>query len=214
MNVPSIGIIAAQIEEALPLIERLRMNQESPRLYTKNNLVLCISGVGKLNAASATYFLYSVYKVNTVINIGVSAGRGDIHIGEIISVGSVYDGDFDISIFDHPKYYVPGIGDYILMQGRDPIRKLPCFSISQFLQGDIDTTIPDYIVDMEYYGIAHAALSLGIGSESIKIISDTDKEKSDVEYEENLHNCSSKLAEFLCSTLVKSEEFYSVSGLI
>lgn len=200
-----IGIIIAQQEEANPLLERISELSERGELFSVPVLV-ALSGVGKLNAMDTAYNLVLQHNVDILLNIGVSAGRGDLDIGELVLVNQVYDGDFDISVFNHPKYYVPEVGDYIDTSIDDPndhIRTLPCFTISKFLEGDIDTDIKDYVVDMEYYGIAYAGKKLGIPTYSLKAISDNNKDTACSDYEKNLDMCSKKLADYIIEHLVR-----------
>lgn len=193
-----IGIIAAQEEEIAPLRDRLGISPSLSKI-----LFLEVSGVGMLNSMLSAHKLIKQDYVDMILNIGVSAGRGDLHIGDFVSVNRVYNGDFDISVFDHEKYYMPSAGNYLDVYpiGRGDIRPLPCFSISKFLQGNIDTPIKDYVVDMEYYSIAYTGKKFHIPTYSIKCISDTDTEHSAQEYESTLSACSEALADKIGSIL-------------
>lgn len=201
-----LGIIVAQEEEASPLTELLsRLGNRVKETTAYDEICLCISGVGKLNAMHAAYSLIHNQNVDIILNIGVSAGRGSLRVGDIVLVDRVYDGDFDISIFDHPKYYVPSVGDYLnsKVEGREvSVKTLPCFTVSKFLEGYIDTPIEDYVVDMEYYGIAYAGYRENIPTYSVKCISDTLLSNNDEEYEDNLDRCSAVLASFILNAIL------------
>lgn len=195
-----IGIVVAQIEELLPLYPELALVEEE--LKDKCTIVKKVSGVGMLNASLATQSLICNEGVDIILNLGVSAGRGELQRGDIINVNKVYNGDFDISIFDHSKFYMPGAGDYI--QGKEMyLPSLPCFSISHFLEGNINTHEPSYVVDMEYYGIAYTCQQLGVPCYSIKCITDTanNDEEAVVEYNELLHTCCRNLADILTNCI-------------
>lgn len=72
--------------------------------------VLCISGVGKVNAAACTQAMILAYAPSFIINVGVagsasaSLGIGDIVIGE-----SFVQFDVDTSPIGDPKYMISGI---------------------------------------------------------------------------------------------------------
>ena len=196
-----VGIIVAQIEEARTIIERLDLLRVGERLYVneKIKVYLIISGVGQLNAMSATYTLIEVCRVDQIINLGVVAGRGNLHVYDKVVVTETYNGDFDVSVFNHKKYYMPEVGDYIppLCNVENEFLRCPCFSISRFLEGSIDTEIDTYVVDMEYYGVAYLCYKYGIPSISLKVVSDTSEEHARSDYESNLEYCSELLAEMV-----------------
>ena len=75
-------------------------------------LVQC--GVGKVNAARTTQILIDKFKPEAIINVGVGGSiNPELNIGDVIISKKVYQHDFDITVFDHPKGYVPEVGDYI-----------------------------------------------------------------------------------------------------
>lgn len=205
----SIGLVVSQLEEAAPIIESLNLKKVSTNVYSSSGVSLTVSGVGKLNAALATEHLLGDHDIKAVINVGVSAGRGDVKVRDIIYVDRVYDGDFDIRVFDHPKFYVPEVGNYIntppieaLIRGKKSTDiLLPCFSVSYFLQEEIDTRISDYLVDMEYYGVAFACYRNRIPSFAIKVVGDITADAVN-EYTSNLEECCKILADYIKEHIV------------
>ena len=79
-----------------------------------NYCILVTSGVGKVNAARTTQVLIDNYKVDYVINVGVSGGICDnLYIGDIIVGERLVQHDFNIMAFNHERGYIPDIGVYI-----------------------------------------------------------------------------------------------------
>lgn len=207
-NRKSVCIIVAQEEESDYLINLLNLSAISISENTNLDIHLCpASGVGMLNAAYATYCMQDKFKLDTVINVGVAAGRGSLAVGDLVYVDKVYNGDFDISVFNHDKYYMPEIGDYISSRfNRNlAITNAPCFSVSKFCGGDVDTSIRDYVIDMEYYGIAYMCKKLDIPHYcAIKCVSDTTHHDNNKEYEENLRYCSIRMAHYIVDYLLST----------
>lgn len=197
------GIIAAQLEEAIPTIKELNLRRLSDTIYmsTDNSIVLVISGVSMLNAYSSTICLLSNLDVDYVINIGVVAGRGDLSVGDVVTVDRAYNGDMNLTVFGYPMFSVPGIGDYLQsVYETEPfdlgIPAVDCFSVSYF--SDSSISIGNHIVDMEYYGILLACNQWRVPCYAIKCVSDTlEAEDSAEDYNSNLDSSSLKLVDHI-----------------
>lgn len=195
------GIIAAQLEEAIPTIKDLYLKRLSDTIYLNEDkgIILMISGVSMLNAYSSTVSLLSTFNLDYVVNIGVVAGRGELSVGDVVTVDRAYNGDMDLTGFGHSLYSVPGIGDYLESiyetEALDlEIPAVDCFSVSYF--SDSSIAIGDYVVDMEYYGILLACNQWRVPCLAIKCVSDTlESEDSIEEYNSNLDSSSHKLVE-------------------
>lgn len=84
-----------------------------------HDVVLCVSGVGKVNAAACTQALIMKYDPSLVINIGVAGtatralGVGDFAVGD-----ACFQFDVDTSPVGDPKYMISGINKiYIKSDG-------------------------------------------------------------------------------------------------
>ena len=196
-----IGIIVALEEEHFHLKKCVGLLGIKGFPYT---ICLVKSGVGMINAMHTAQDMISQDRLELILNVGVVAGRGDLRVGEIISVDKVYNGDFNLSIFGHDKYYMPEVGNYIEVPKhgmKTSLRSLPCFSVSKFEGGNLDTNEENYVVDMEYYGIAYACKQSNIPTCSIKIVSDTVLQDNHIEYVNNLDRCSEILAGYIAGIL-------------
>src|SRR5690554_3843609 len=106
-------IVIAMETELIKHLDDFKLIEEEPfHLYegeirNKKTLVI-VSGIGKVNASSATtYALTKFTKITNIVNIGY-AGAHNLKVGEIYEVGKVYDNDFDLTKFGYEKNQLPG----------------------------------------------------------------------------------------------------------
>lgn len=211
----TLGILIAQNEEFDPLVKRLHEIQKikgARYMLPGYKLFVARSGVGMTNSMVMASSLINDYHVDHIMNIGVASARGPLSIGDIVGVSNSYNGDFDISVFNHNKYYVPEVGEYIDVskQGISSIQGMhcfPCFSVSKFNGEDMDTKLHTYLIDMEFYGVAHMCKCYNIPCSSIKIVSDKGKESNHRVYESSLSECCDKLAIIVTEILQDSSIF-------
>ncbi len=113
-----IGIIGAMKEEVDALkqemileekLEKARMQFLKGMLWDKE-VVVVVSGVGKVNAAICTQILIDHFEVDVVINVGVAGGVGeDVSPGDIVIATSLIQHDVDVSMFGKPAGQIPGL---------------------------------------------------------------------------------------------------------
>jgi len=76
----------ALLSEAQIFIEKYKLSKvnSSPKVYTNENIIVVISGIGKENTYNALQYIFDNYTISKAINIGVS-GCSDItmNIGEL-----------------------------------------------------------------------------------------------------------------------------------
>lgn len=89
-----INLVVALDCEARPVIERFhlkRQQQHAYPIYTTNDMQLIVSGVGKLNAATATAYLAGMTTTSAAwLNIGI-AGHKDHVLGNIYAAHKITD---------------------------------------------------------------------------------------------------------------------------
>jgi nucleoside phosphorylase len=159
-----IHLFCALACEAQPIIQNFKLTELKQfnlfRLYQSKDkeINLTITGIGKLNAASAVSYHYA--SLNTIasdiwLNIGV-AGNKNIAIGEIRLANKITDEQTKAC-------WYPQI-----------IFKVPCDSISLTTLDDPSTNYKDDLFDMEASGFYQMAIRLGTAEliHCIKIISD------------------------------------------
>ena len=118
----NIGIIVAMQEEYNEII-KIMNNTVRGNVYNieyikgiigDNNIIIVMSGVGKVNAARTTQIIIDKFDLDFIINVG-SAGAlsPELNIGDIVIGDKLIQHDFDITAFEHKKGYITGVGDYI-----------------------------------------------------------------------------------------------------
>jgi len=101
------GIIMAMPIEAEPFIQGLGMEsvESGPfPIYRYEDILLMISGIGRVRASAAAACLISRYNPEIMINMGTAGSNIEsIEAGKIFSVNTVYDGD--LALYRGPEYF-------------------------------------------------------------------------------------------------------------
>ncbi|PKM59065.1 MAG: 5'-methylthioadenosine/adenosylhomocysteine nucleosidase [Firmicutes bacterium HGW-Firmicutes-4] len=113
-----IGIIAAMDSEVRDIKSAMEdgikihhggMTFFKGKLHQKE-VIAVKSGVGKVNAAICTQILIDIFKVNTIINVGVAgAVHPDLEIGDIVISEDSCQYDMDARAFGHPRGEIPNM---------------------------------------------------------------------------------------------------------
>lgn len=113
-----IGIIAAMDSEVrdvkLAMAEGIEIYHGGMTFFKgklhQKEVVAVKSGVGKVNAAMCTQILIDVFKVNTIIHVGVAgAVHPDLEIGDIVISEDSCQYDMDARAFGHPRGEIPNM---------------------------------------------------------------------------------------------------------
>jgi len=80
-------IHTALLCEAQSFIEKykLKKTNSSPKIYTNDTFIICISGMGSENTTKALEYIYSQFTITKAFNIGI-AGCNNTHI----SIGTLF----------------------------------------------------------------------------------------------------------------------------
>ncbi len=93
--------------EAEPFIQGLDMEsvESGPfPIYRYEDILLMISGIGRVRASAAAACLISRYNPDIMINMGTAGSNIEsIEAGKIFSVNTVYDGD--LALYRGPEYF-------------------------------------------------------------------------------------------------------------
>lgn len=225
----TIGIIFAMQEELIELKNYLHINKEK-KIYdltfyeatlNNQNIILTESGIGKTNAARTTQILIDYYKPEAIFNIGVAGGIAkNLEVGDIIISTSLVQHDFDITAFDHPKGYIPNIGNTIPIDNNllNTIKTIlntnnvaykegviasgDIFCTETSMATKINTKFNALCVEMEGASIAQTAYLSQIPCLVIRSISDCPGNHNKVTYEEFLETSSKKVAQIMYTILI------------
>lgn len=82
--------------------------------YKKLTCFLVESGIGKVNAARSTQILIDRMNVDCILNVGVAGAISkDINICDIVIGNKLVQHDFDLTLFNYKKGFIPNVGRYI-----------------------------------------------------------------------------------------------------
>ncbi|MCF8069305.1 MAG: hypothetical protein K9L30_12035 [Desulfobacterales bacterium] len=91
------GIVMATVFEADPFIRGLSLEKTANKpftVYENKDFVLVISGIGKINAATATTFSCMNYKPDVIFNLGAAGAADKLHpLGENYHINNVVELD-------------------------------------------------------------------------------------------------------------------------
>ena len=225
----TIGIIFAMQEELIELKKYLHINNEK-KIYdlifyeatlNNQNIILTESGIGKTNAARTTQILIDYYKPEAIFNIGVAGGIAkNLKVGDIIISTSLVQHDFDITAFNHPKGYIPNIGNNIPIDNRllnttktildtniisykeGLIASGDIFCTKESMATKINTQFNALCVEMEGASIAQTAYLSKTPCLVIRSISDCPDNNNKVAYEEFLETSSNKVAQIMYAIFI------------
>ena len=225
----TIGIIFAMQEELIELKKYLHINNEK-KIYdlifyeatlNNQNIILTESGIGKTNAARTTQILIDYYKPEAIFNIGVAGGIAkNLKVGDIIISTSLVQHDFDITAFNHPKGYIPNIGNTIPIDNNllnttktildtnnisykeGVIASGDIFCTKESMATKINTQFKALCVEMEGASIAQTAYLSKTPCLVIRSISDCPDNNNKVTYEEFLETSSNKVAQIMYAILI------------
>lgn len=225
----TIGIIFAMQEELIELKKYLHINNEK-KIYdlifyeatlNNQNIILTESGIGKTNAARTTQILIDYYKPEAIFNIGVAGGIAkNLKVGDIIISTSLVQHDFDITAFNHPKGYIPNIGNTIPIDNKllnttknildtnnisykeGVIASGDIFCTKESMATKINTQFNALCVEMEGASIAQTAHLSKTPCLVIRSISDCPDNNNKVTYEEFLETSSKKVAQIMYAILI------------
>lgn len=225
----TIGIIFAMQEELIELKKYLHINNEK-KIYdlifyeatlNNQNIILTESGIGKTNSARTTQILIDYYKPEAIFNIGVAGGIAkNLKVGDIIISTSLVQHDFDITAFNHPKGYIPNIGNTIPIDNNllnttktildtnnisykeGVIASGDIFCTKESMATKINTQFNALCVEMEGASIAQTAYLSKTPCLVIRSISDCPDNNNKVAYEEFLETSSNKVAQIMYAILI------------
>lgn len=183
------------------------------------DVVLVHTGIGLVNAASATVAALHRYLPDWVISVGSAGGiRGKVQVGDVaVSTKLVYS-TADAVGFGYELGQVPGMPARFsadahaasLVKGMDGVVTGPFASGDVFTQGSwlehVTTNFPEVVaVDMESTAIAQVCHSYGVGFVSIRGISDLCGTHAGEENAERAGDVSERAADIVEGLLTEAE---------
>ena len=224
-----IGIIFAMKEE---LDETMKLFDNSIvhsiydlKIYEcRNNNAICFlveSGIGKVNAARSTQILIDKMEVDYVLNVGVAgAVSNQLHRFDIVIGDKLVQHDFDLTLFDHEKGFIPGATKFFecdanLVKIAESIKVDKNIVTGVIASGDIfisDEKMGEKInkkfnalcVEMEGAAIAQVCYLCKVPFLVVRAISDSPYEEDNhIAFDEFLNISSDTAAKFIYEFLTK-----------
>jgi adenosylhomocysteine nucleosidase len=171
------------MKDSVVLIVALKEELDTSLL--SSHIPVIYSGIGKINAAIATFKAIQEYQPTTIINFG-TVGKINPKLSGLIPIGKVVQRDMNaeplaprgiVPFSEHPNQYhslqtghICGTGDSFVTQHDDWL-----------IQNAID------VVDMELFAIASVASAFQIPWLSYKFISDEANENSGQSWSDQVH---------------------------
>lgn len=192
-------------------------------LISDKTCILALCGVGKVNSARCTQIIIDIMKVDFIINVGVAGGLSDnLNVCDIVIGSKLVQHDFDITVFNHEKGYIPNVGVYLssdeyllhIAESSKKELKNTSFHTGTIASGDIfctDAKMSQKInkkfnalcVDMEGASIAQTAFLSGVPFLVVRAISDIPNNQNVMTYEKFLETSSKIVTKFLKKMIEK-----------
>ena len=186
-----------------------------------NNVVLVRSGVGKVNAATATTILIDHFECELIINTGIAGGISPTKTRDVILSEALVYNDVDVTNFGYSYGQIPGmpkkfiVNPEILLEMKYILNKLNInYKVGVIASGDKFAVSEDIIknnedkilaVDMEGCAIAQVATKAGVEFVVLRFISDIVGAESQIDnyslFEEEMSLNSSKITLSLLEAL-------------
>jgi len=97
------AIISAFYKEVAPIIKYYKLKKENTpfEIFKNDEIIVIISGIGKINSAIATTYLLSNYDIDFCINFGI-AGSSKFEVGEIFLINKINKNLYPDILYSHP----------------------------------------------------------------------------------------------------------------
>ncbi|WP_110932241.1 5'-methylthioadenosine/adenosylhomocysteine nucleosidase [Paenibacillus bouchesdurhonensis] len=163
----TIGLIGAMDEEIALLLEQVERQNTvvfaglnfATGLFHGKEVVVCKSGVGKVNAAATTQVLIDRFQVDTILFTGVAgAVHPELNIGDIVISSSCQQHDMDVTPLGFARGIIPyqDVSDFpadrkLIRLAEEACSKLCTdnnFIVGKVLSGDQFISNYDYVRDL------------------------------------------------------------------
>ncbi len=226
-----IGIIAAMEEEIRILKESLGC-AEPERIQgidffqgriNQADVVLCTSGVGKVNAAMATSLLIEHFECDFIINTGIAGGITGVQTEDIIIAKALCYFDADATPFGYaygqipgmPKIYTPSVDSILLVKQilkhlNLSYKEASIYSGDSFVArleqvSKVDTAIP-CVAEMEGAAVAQVCTRAGVDFIVLRYVSDIVGLENQIEDYQAFENQMANRSSEICLEILKKME--------
>lgn len=212
-----IGVIVAMSSELEGFLESLSITKEEKiagktfyiSTQKEYEVVIVISGIGKVNASISATLLLSKFGVDLVINTGVAGGLEHFELNTIVIAKSLVQHDLDITAFGRPLGFIPSL-DCVEIQSNNKLveflekeikdsKTITLASGDQFICSKEDANriknqFNAKACDMESCAIAQVCSFFNVPFVAIRLISDSAGDDATSEYQSNLDKAAKEIA--------------------
>ncbi len=164
-----------------------------------NEIVMMLSGVGKVNAAFATTIMLNTFDINVVVSTGIVGGLGQLKTLSVLIPDSFCQHDMDTSPLGDPVGLISGINKVMFSADKDAVKALQSAlpnafsgilaSGDQFVSKHEETTrivsnFKAVACDMEAGAIAHICYMMNTPFCAIKVVSDSGDDGAEITFNE------------------------------
>lgn len=234
MKLGIIGAMDVEVNLLKKEIKNLKIEKEgSYEFYLGTidevDVIVLLSGIGKVSAAVGTSLLKERYEPNYIINTGTAGGLRNVEMGDLIIGNEIGYHDVDVTAFNYKlgqmaQQPVRFKSDKFLLQTvSKAIQKLPIEQKALqgvILSGDsfmsnierVDKVREDFpnalAVDMESAAIAQTCKQLNIPFVVVRVISDIAGEGNSKSYDTFVEEAGNKSAKIIinCIEIIKNEK--------
>ncbi|MDE6656420.1 MAG: 5'-methylthioadenosine/adenosylhomocysteine nucleosidase [Anaeroplasmataceae bacterium] len=226
-----IGIIAAMEEEMTILREALDCSDANVvcgiSFYEgsigNQDVVLCTSGVGKVNAAMATTILIESYECSFIINTGIAGGITKVETKDIILGKELAYWDIDATAFGYAVGQVPGMPKKYLanaeciLKVKQILKKLGLsYKEATIYSGDsfvssleqvskVNINIP-CIAEMEGAAVAQVCTRAGVDFLVLRFVSDLVGKENQIKDYQAFESEMARRSSTICVEIIKNLE--------
>ncbi|MDO5564476.1 MAG: 5'-methylthioadenosine/adenosylhomocysteine nucleosidase [Eubacteriales bacterium] len=223
MKIGIIGAMDLEINNLITHLSKSRTSTIAKKLFYEgeiNNIeiVICLSGIGKVNASISTEILIEHFKVTHIINSGIAGALNvNLKILDIVISKDLIQHDMDCTFFGYKLGEIPQMkmrefiaNDFLIenvYESAKSIYKEKNIIKGRILSGDkfiSDDNIKNKLfkefdgdcTEMEGAAIAQVAYLNNIPFVSLRVISDNADGNANIDYnrmEEEAANCSSNI---------------------
>ena len=198
---PVIGLVMATILEAKPFVSNIpltRINKKPFQVFKNNNMVLIISGIGKVNAAMAAFHCCSEFSPDIIVNAG-AAGAADHSspLGEFYHITKIVEYDRPDWKSGNPEIHLPHIMDGFQTVTLATQDKAVIFPDKRKKISEVAE-----LVDMEAASVVQACKKLNVPCVVFKYVTDTPAHTNDRDIVNHIRQFREPFYDFFINSVV------------
>ncbi len=188
-------LLMIAMDAEMAKLDLIDLKNEGVYRLKGSDVMVCRSGIGKVNAAMALERMIQTNEVDQILNIGFAGATPPYHLHDVVLIEEAKYHDFDLSLFGYAPGQVPGNpqsfhGDQkmnnMIELAIPRIKRGKLLTGDRFMKDPIDDA---FLADMEGTALFQVAHHHQISMASIKIVSDiigsTDHEDSYLAFEKH-----------------------------